>query len=159
MTLRFFPEKAPEHVKNFVEHARSGFYDNTYFHRVFPNFMIQGGDPNTKDDKPENDGEGGYSYKGPGTRLKAEFNDTYHARGIVSMAREKDPDSAGSQFFILVNDASHLDGKYTAFGEVIEGMEVVDKIVAQPGKAIPGIGGVNPHERQTILGITIREKE
>ncbi|MHC5039970.1 MAG: peptidylprolyl isomerase, partial [Planctomycetota bacterium] len=91
ITLRFFPEKAPEHVKNFLHHAKSGLYTKTYFHRVMTNFMIQGGNPNTKDDDPANDGSGGYSYKGKGKLLKAEFNDTPHLRGVLSMARLKEP--------------------------------------------------------------------
>jgi len=125
--LKFFPEKAPNHVNNFIELAKSGYYDGTAFHRVIPGFMIQGGDPNTKDDNRSNDGVGGPAYT-----LKAEFNDIKHKRGILSMARKGHPDSAGSQFFICVADAPHLDRQYTAFGEVVSGMEVVDKIVSQP---------------------------
>ena len=114
-------------MENFKKLARKGFYDGTTFHRIIPGFMIQGGDPNTKDDDPNNDGTGG-----PGHKIKAEFSDTPHRRGIVSMARASDPDSAGSQFFIVLKNSSFLDGKYTVFGEVIEGMEVADKIVQQP---------------------------
>ena len=125
--LRFFPDRAPGHVKNFKKLARKGFYDGTTFHRIIPGFMIQGGDPLTKDDNPNNDGTGD-----PGYKIKAEFSDTPHRRGIVSMARASDPDSAGSQFFIVLKNSSFLDGKYTVFGEVIEGMEVADKIVQQP---------------------------
>jgi peptidyl-prolyl cis-trans isomerase B (cyclophilin B) len=125
--IRFFPDKAPGHVENFKKLARDGFYDGTTFHRVIPGFMIQGGDPNSKDDNPANDGTGG-----PGYRIKAEFNDVPHKRGIVSMARSSDPDSAGSQFFIVVKESSFLDGRYTVFGEVTSGMEVADKIVEQP---------------------------
>jgi peptidyl-prolyl cis-trans isomerase B (cyclophilin B) len=124
--IRFLPEKAPGHVRNFKKLAREGFYDGTTFHRIIPGFMIQGGDPNTKDDDPRNDGMGG-----PGYNIKAEFNDVPHRRGIVSMARANDPDSAGSQFFIVVKDSNFLDGKYTVFGEVTSGMEVADKIVEQ----------------------------
>jgi peptidyl-prolyl cis-trans isomerase B (cyclophilin B) len=127
MRIRFFPDKAPGHVENFKKLARDGFYDGTTFHRVIPGFMIQGGDPNSKDGNPENDGTGG-----PGYRIKAEFNDVPHKRGIVSMARARDPDSAGSQFFIVVKESSFLDGQYTVFGEVTSGMEVADKIVEQP---------------------------
>ena len=124
----FFPEKAPKHVENFIALAKSGFYNGTIFHRVIPGFMIQGGDPNTKDpNKPETYGQGG-----PSQRLKAEFNDIPHRRGILSMARTSDPNSAGSQFFIVVKDSNFLDGQYTVFGEVVEGMEVVDKIVGLP---------------------------
>ncbi len=127
MEVEFYPEKAPNHVSSFIELAKSGFYDGTAFHRVIPGFMIQGGDPNSKDDNRANDGVGG-----PGFNLKAEFNDTRHTRGILSMARSQHPDSAGSQFFICVADAPHLDRQYTAFGKVISGMEVADKIVSQP---------------------------
>ena len=128
MEIVFFPEKAPNHVQNFVKLAKSGYYNGTIFHRVIPGFMIQGGDPNTKDPKkPET-----YGLGGPSEKLKAEFNDTPHRRGIVSMARTNDPNSAGSQFFIVVKESSFLDGQYTVFGEVVKGMEVADKIVNLP---------------------------
>jgi peptidyl-prolyl cis-trans isomerase B (cyclophilin B) len=128
MDIVLFPEKAPRHVENFIALAKSGFYNGTIFHRVIPGFMIQGGDPNTKDlNKPETYGQGG-----PSQRLKAEFNDIPHRRGILSMARTSDPNSAGSQFFIVVKDSNFLDGQYTVFGEVVKGMEVVDKIVSLP---------------------------
>jgi peptidyl-prolyl cis-trans isomerase B (cyclophilin B) len=128
MDIVFFPEKAPKHVENFIALAKSGFYNGTIFHRVIPGFMIQGGDPNTKDlNKPEAYGQGG-----PSQRLKAEFNDIPHRRGILSMARTSDPNSAGSQFFVVVKDSNFLDGQYTVFGEVVKGMEVADKIVSLP---------------------------
>lgn len=128
MEVQLFPEKAPNHVQNFIKLAKSGFYDKTIFHRVIPGFMIQGGDPNTKDpNKPETYGMGG-----PAERLKAEFNDVPHRRGILSMARTNDPNSAGSQFFIVVKDSNFLDRQYTVFGEVVKGMEVADKIVSLP---------------------------
>jgi peptidyl-prolyl cis-trans isomerase B (cyclophilin B) len=128
MDIVFFPEKAPKHVENFITLAKSGFYNGTIFHRIIPGFMIQGGDPNTKDlNKPETYGQGG-----PSQRLKAEFNDIPHRRGILSMARTNDPNSAGSQFFIVVKDSNFLDGQYTVFGEVVKGMEVADKIVSLP---------------------------
>jgi len=128
MDIVFFPEKAPKHVENFIALAKSGFYNGTIFHRVIPGFMIQGGDPNTKDlNKPDTYGQGG-----PSQRLKAEFNDIPHRRGILSMARTNDPNSAGSQFFIVVKDSNFLDGQYTVFGEVVKGMEVADKIVSLP---------------------------
>lgn len=131
MEVIFFPEKAPKHVENFVSLAKSGFYNGTIFHRVIPGFMIQGGDPNTKDPtKPETYGMGG-----PSQRLNAEFNDIPHRRGILSMARTNDPNSAGSQFFIVVKDSHSLDGQYTVFGEVVRGMEVADKIVSLPRNA------------------------
>ncbi len=128
-TIRFelLPDKAPKTVENFEKLTTAGFYDGTTFHRVIPGFMIQGGDPNTKNRDPRDDGLGG-----PGYTIKAEFNDTPHVRGVVSMARAASPDSAGSQFFIVVADSPHLDGQYTAFGRVIDGMDVVDKIVAVP---------------------------
>lgn len=133
IVFEFFPEKAPNHVKNFIDLAKSGFYNGTKFHRVIPGFMIQGGDPNTKGGDPSTWGTGGnYGPDGSEITLKAEFNDIHHARGILSMARAMDPDSASSQFFICVADASSLDHKYTAFGKVIEGMDVVDKIVNAP---------------------------
>jgi peptidyl-prolyl cis-trans isomerase B (cyclophilin B) len=136
--IKLFPDKAPKHVENFIKLAKSGFYNGTIFHRVIPGFMIQGGDPNTKDlNKKELYGMGG-----PGHSVKAEFNDVPHKRGIVSMARSNDPDSAGSQFFIVVEDSPFLDGKYTAFGQVVKGLGVADKIVNQPRD-----GRDNPVER------------
>lgn len=137
MTLKFFPEVAPNHVKNFVDLAKSGFYNGTTFHRIIPGFMIQGGDPNSKLQDRSQHGMGG-----PGYSVKAEFNKMHHKRGALSMARAADPDSAGSQFFICVADAGFLDGKYTVFGEVVSGMDVADKIVAQPRDARD-----NPKER------------
>jgi len=128
MEIKFFPELAPKHVENFITLAKSGFYDKTIFHRVIPGFMIQGGDPNTKDPNRKSE----YGMGGPPTKLKAEFNDKPHKRGIVSMARSNHPDSAGSQFFIVVKDSLFLDKQYTAFGEVTKGMEVADKIVNAP---------------------------
>jgi len=122
--LKFFPEVAPNHVKNFIDLAQKGFYDGTTFHRVIPGFMIQGGDPNTKNPDRSRHGMGG-----PGYTVKAEFNEKLHKRGILSMARAQDPDSAGSQFFICVADAPFLNKKYSVFGEVTSGLEVVDKIV------------------------------
>ena len=125
--LKFFPDVAPNHVKNFVDLAKKGFYDGTTFHRVIPGFMIQGGDPNSKNPDKSRHGMGG-----PGYTVKAEFNDKPHKRGTLSMARAQDPDSAGSQFFICVADAAFLNKQYTVFGEVISGMNVADKIVNQP---------------------------
>ena len=125
--VEFFEDKAPGHVKNFKDLAKKGFYDGTIFHRVIPGFMIQGGDPNTKSDDRSNHGMGG-----PGYSIKAEFNDTPHKRGILSMARSKDPNSAGSQFYIVVKDSAFLDGQYTAFGKVLSGMTVADQIVNAP---------------------------
>ena len=137
--IEFLPDKAPGHVKNFLDLARKGFYDGTTFHRVIPGFMIQGGDPNTKDLSAPRSRHG---TGGPGTNVKAEFNDTPHKRGIVSMARAQDPDSAGSQFFIVVKDSLFLDNNYTAFGRVVRGMEAADKIVNSPRDARD-----NPNDR------------
>ena len=125
--IQFFEDKAPGHVKNFKDLANKGFYDGTIFHRVIPGFMIQGGDPNTKGDDRSTHGIGG-----PGYSIKAEFNDTPHKRGTLSMARSQDPDSAGSQFFVVVKDSGFLDGQYTAFGKVLTGMAVADQIVNSP---------------------------
>ncbi|MEW6218992.1 MAG: peptidylprolyl isomerase [Thermodesulfobacteriota bacterium] len=125
--LRLFPDKAPNHVDNFIQLAQKGFYDGTTFHRVIPGFMIQGGDPNTREADRSRHGLGG-----PGYNLKAEFNDRPHKRGTLSMARTGDPDGAGSQFFICAAPAPSLDRQYTVFGEVVSGLEVVDKIVSQP---------------------------
>jgi peptidyl-prolyl cis-trans isomerase B (cyclophilin B) len=125
--VQFFKDRAPGHVKNFKDLAKKGFYDGTIFHRVIPGFMIQGGDPNTKNDDRSNHGMGG-----PGYSIKAEFNDTPHKRGILSMARSQDPNSAGSQFYIVVKDSAFLDRKYTAFGKVLSGMTVADQIVNAP---------------------------
>ena len=127
ITLKFFPDVAPNHVNNFIELAKKGLYNGTTFHRVVPKFVIQGGDPNTKSPDRSKHGMGG-----PGYHLKAEFNNKPHRRGTLSMARSAHPDSAGSQFFICVADAPFLDRQYTVFGEVAKGMEVVDKIVSQP---------------------------
>jgi len=125
--FEFLEDKAPGHVKNFKDLANSEFYNGTIFHRVIPGFMVQGGDPNTKSDDRSAHGMGG-----PGHTIKAEFNDETHARGIISMARSQDPDSAGSQFFVVVKDSDFLDGQYTAFGRVTSGMDVADKIVDSP---------------------------
>ena len=129
ITVKFFYDKAPRHVENFVDLAASGLYDGTMFHRVIPGFMIQGGDPNTK--KPE-DPMHPYGTGGSGKNVKAEFNDVSHKRGILSMARSQDPNSASSQFFIVVKDSTFLDNQYSAFGEVVSGMDVADKIAAAP---------------------------
>lgn len=126
--FKFRPDKAPKTKANFVKLANQGFFDKTIFHRVIPGFMIQGGDPLTKDPKNVD----AYGTGDPGYKLAQEFNDIDHKRGVVSMARGGDPDSAGSQFYVVVADSPHLNNQYTAFGEVVEGMDVADKIVAQP---------------------------
>ena len=124
ISFRLLPELAPETVRNFEKLARDGFYDGTLFHRVIPGFMIQGGDPNTKTGNKASWGTGG-----PGHTINAEFSSRSHLRGIVSMARSQDPNSAGSQFFIVTTDSAFLDRQYTVFGEVTSGMDVADKIV------------------------------
>ena len=137
IVLRFYHDVAPGHVKNFIDLAKKGFYDGTTFHRVIPGFMIQGGDPNSKNPDKRMHGQGG-----PGYTIKAEFNDRPHKRGTLSMARAQSPDSAGSQSFICVKDAPFLNKQYTVFGEVESGMEAVDKIVSQPRDP-----NDNPNER------------
>ncbi len=128
MEIKFLPELAPNHIENFIKLAKSGFYNGTIFHRAIPGFMIQGGDPNTKDSLNKN----AYGQGGPGHNVKAEFSDLPHKRGMVSMARAQDPDSAGSQFFIVIEESRFLDRKYTIFGEVVKGIGVADKIVGLP---------------------------
>lgn len=145
--IRFFPDKAPNHVKNFIDLAEKGFYNGSKFHRVIPGFMIQGGDPNTISGDPSTWGTGG-----SGKNVAAEFNDVHHARGIVSMARSNDPNSASSQFFICVADAGFLDRQYTAFGEVTKGMDVADKIV----NAARGPND-RPNNPTTIEKVVIRD--
>ena len=145
IVIQLYPDVAPGHVENFVKLAQDGFYDGSTFHRVIPGFMIQGGDTNSKDDDRSNDGQGG-----PGYTINAEFSDKPHKRGILSMARAQDPNSAGSQFFIVVADSNFLDGQYTVFGEVIEGMDVADKIVN-----VERDGMDNPLEKVTMK-VTIR---
>jgi peptidyl-prolyl cis-trans isomerase B (cyclophilin B) len=128
MVVEFWPEVAPKTVENFKKLAREGFYDGTAFHRIMRGFMIQGGDPNTKDLSKESS----YGTGGPGYKVPAEFNDRPHIRGVLSMARSADPNSAGSQFFVCLGTASSLDHQYTAFGKVIKGLDVLDKIGATP---------------------------
>ena len=146
--LEFFDDLAPGHVKNFKDLAGKGYYDGTTFHRVVPGFMIQGGDPNSKTGNRSSHGSGG-----PGYTIDAEFNDTKHDRGVLSMARSGEPNSAGSQFFICVKDAFFLDGQYTAFGRVIEGMDVADKIVNEPRDS-----NDNPKEKIEIKSISFIEE-
>ena len=138
---------APETVRNFIKLAKSGFYDGTLFHRVIPKFMIQGGDPNTKEADKSTWGTGG-----PGYNIKAEFSSRSHLRGIVSMARSSDPDSAGSQFFIVTGDSTFLDREYTVFGQVVNGMEVADKIVN-----LPRDGNDCPQQEAKMLQVTISD--
>lgn len=149
IAIRFFPDVAPNHVRNFIDLSESGFYTGTKFHRIIPGFVIQGGDPNTKDKDPSTWGTGG-----SGRNLKAEFNPIKHKRGILSMARAMDPDSASSQFFICVADANALDNQYTVFGEVVSGMDVVDKIVAGPRTGPRNDQAVQPVE---VKSVTVRD--
>ncbi len=146
MVIEFWPDVAPKTVENFKSLAKKGFYDGTCFHRVIKGFMIQGGDPLTKDPSKE----ASWGTGGPGTRLKAEFNDRHHVRGVVSMARSADPDSAGSQFFICHATAPHLDRQYTAFGKLIKGDDVLEKIATTPTH-----GPDRPNKRMGVESIKI----
>jgi len=128
MVVQFWTDAAPNTIENFKKLARSGFYDGTIFHRIVKGFMIQGGDPNSKDPGKESR----YGEGGPGYKIKAEFNDHSHQRGVLSMAREPDPDSAGSQFFICLAPVPRLDGEYTTFGKLIKGDDVLQKIGDTP---------------------------
>lgn len=153
IVIGFYPKSAPNTVKNFIELASEGFYNGTKFHRVIPGFMIQGGDPNTKTDNYATWGTGG-----SGKNIKAEFNDISHKRGIVSMARSADPDSASSQFFIVVKDSTFLDHQYTAFGKVLSGMSVADAIVSAPRNAQDRPDNPVAIESVTIRPATAEEK-
>ena len=137
----FFPKDAPQTVNSFIFLAKQGYYNGVIFHRVIPGFMIQGGDPT------------GTGTGGPGYTLPAEFNSHKHVRGTLSMARTSDPNSAGSQFFIMHGDAPYLDGQYTAFGQVTSGMDTVDKIVN-----LPRNGNDRPDDPPSIKSITVQEK-
>ncbi len=151
MTLEFFVDKAPGHVENFVKLAEDGFYDGTRFHRVIPGFMIQGGDPNTKSDDHSRWGMGG-----PNHSVKAEFNDVHHERGILSMARSSDPDSAGSQFFLVHGEAGFLDNNYTAFGRLADGHDTLDAIAG--AACHKGGEGSRPVEPITVQRVAVQRK-
>lgn len=146
MVLEFWPEVAPNHVDNFKKLAKKGFYDGTCFHRVIKGFMIQGGDPNTKDDSRQSE----WGTGGPGYRINQEFNDRKHVRGVLSMARSQDPNSAGSQFFICHGDPTFLDRQYTAFGRLIKGDEVLEAIATTPTGPQD-----RPIKRMGVISITI----
>ena len=151
MVIEFWPDVAPKTVENFKTLAKKGFYDGTCFHRIIKGFMIQGGDPLTRDaDKESHWGTGG-----PGYQIKAEFNDRSHQRGVISMARSQHPDSAGSQFFICDGDAPFLNRQYTAFGKLIQGEDVLAKIAGTP----VGAGGSGerskPQKRVGIISVKI----
>jgi len=151
MVVGFWPDVAPKTVENFKTLARKGFYDGTAFHRIIKGFMIQGGDPLTKDPAKEDF----WGTGDPGYKIKAEFNSRHHERGVLSMARSSDPDSAGSQFFICHGDAGSLDGKYTAFGKLVKGEDVLDKIASTP--VAPGRSGEpsKPTTRVEVQSIKI----
>lgn len=153
MTIAFWPEVAPKTVENFKKLAREGFYNGTAFHRIIKDFMIQGGCPNSKAGASGIPGTGG-----PGHTIKAEFNDRPHKRGVISMARSQHPDSAGSQFFICHGDAPFLNRNYTAFGALVSGEDVLDKIANTP--VTSGYGGEKstPAERVELLSVTLVEK-
>jgi cyclophilin family peptidyl-prolyl cis-trans isomerase len=140
ITVELWPDVAPGHVNSFVFLAREGFYDGVIFHRVIPGFMIQGGDPT------------GTGSGGPGYQLKAEFNSKKHVRGVLSAARSQSPNSAGSQFFLMHDTAPHLDNQYTAFGQAIKGLEVIDKIVGAPRDHSD-----RPRNPTTITKMTVTE--
>lgn len=148
MKGELYPEIAPETAKNFEDLAKDGFYDGVIFHRVIPGFMIQGGDPT------------GTGMGGPGHTIKGEFaangfqNDLKHTKGVLSMARAMDPNSGGSQFFIMVEDAPHLDGQYAAFGKITEGIEVADKIVS-----VKRDFSDKPKEKQVMKKVTVEDVE
>lgn len=144
MVVEFWPDVAPNTVANFKKLAGKGFYDGTCFHRIIKGFMVQGGDPLTKDASKEN----AWGTGGPGYSIKAEFNNKSHQRGVLSMARSSDPDSAGSQFFICDGDASFLDHQYTAFGHLIKGEDVLEKIAGTP--VGPGGMGENSKPKQRV---------
>lgn len=145
IVVGFFQNKAPNHVANFIKLSKEGFYDGCTFHRIIPGFMIQGGDPNSKDDDPTNDGMGG-----PPTKLNAEFNDLKHLPGTLSMARTMDPNSAGSQFFLMHKTSTHLDNQYSIFGQVLSGMDVVEKIVNSPKGSNDNPFAMDSPKRQKI---------
>ena len=155
MVAEFWPDVAPKTVENFKKLARDGFYDGTAFHRIVKDFMIQGGDPLTKDP----DQEDLWGTGGPGHRVKAEFNDRPHVRGVLSMARSQDPDSAGSQFFICLADANFLDGKYTAFGRLVDGDDVLGTIGNTPVMTSRSGEKSKPVDRVGVESITIETRE
>ena len=162
MEVKFFEGAAPKHVESFKTHAKNGYFNGTIFHRVIPGFMIQGGDPNTKGENKASYGTGGYAAKYYGIGLEddsttwslpAEFNNIKHTRGILSMARSNDPNSGGSQFFICAANVPHLNGKYTVFGQVVDGLEIIDQIINLPRDARD-----NP-KRRIEMSVKIEQRE
>ena len=150
MTIGFWPDVAPKTVENFKKLAREGFYDGTAFHRIIKGFMIQGGCPNTKKGANGMPGTGD-----PGYKVKAEFNEKPHVRGVISMARSSHPDSAGCQFFICHGDARFLDRQYTAFGALVKGDDVLEKIANVPTKSGGGGEKSTPIDRIAVESVTI----
>ena len=146
MVVEFWPDVAPKTVENFKTLANKGFYDGTCFHRVIKGFMIQGGDPLTKDPSKEDR----WGTGDPGYKIDAEFSDRHHDRGVISMARSRDPNSAGSQFFICHGDPHFLDKQYTAFGKLIKGDDVLEKIATTPIHP-----GDRPVTKQTLISVKI----
>src|SRR5438067_1781000 len=151
MVVQFWNDAAPSTIENFKKLARSGFYDGTIFHRIIKGFMIQGGDPNSKDQAKESS----YGEGGPGYKIKAEFNDHSHQRGVISMARGPSPDSAGSQFFICLAPVRRLDHQYTTFGKLIKGDDVLGKIGDMPVTRNSMGENSKPTKRVTIDKIDI----
>ena len=150
MTIAFWPDVAPKTVENFKKLAREGFYAGTAFHRIIKGFMIQGGCPNTKEGADGMPGTGG-----PGWKVKAEFNTKSHVRGVISMARSSHPDSAGSQFFICHGDAKFLDRQYTAYGQLVAGDDVLERIATVPTKSGGGGEKSTPIDRIAVESVTI----
>jgi len=155
MLVQFWTDAAPNTIDNFKKLARSGFYDGTIFHRIVKGFMIQGGDPNSKDPAKESR----YGQGDPGYKIKAEFNDHSHERGVISMARGPDPDSAGSQFFICLGSVARLDHQYTTFGKLIKGDDVLGKIGDTPVTRNSGGEMSKPTKRVVINKIDIVSKD
>jgi peptidyl-prolyl cis-trans isomerase B (cyclophilin B) len=149
MVVKFWPDVAPKTVENFKKLARQGFYDGTAFHRIVKGFMIQGGDPLSKSDDAR------VGTGGPGYKIKAEFNSKPHVRGVLSMARSQDPDSAGSQFFICLADARSLDRQYTAFGELVKGDDVLENIGNTPTARSNGGEQSKPTKRVGVESVRI----
>jgi peptidyl-prolyl cis-trans isomerase B (cyclophilin B) len=151
MVIEFWPDVAPKTVENFITLAKKGFYDGTAFHRIVKNFMIQGGDPLTKDAAKE----AKWGTGDPGYKIKAEFSEKKHERGVISMARGPHPDSAGCQFFICLDAAPFLDGKYTAFGKLLKGEDVLLKLGETPVGPSPGGENSKPQQRVALESIKI----